>query len=799
MNASFDVTPRQLIAYLHGHCRPEEVERIRAALAASEELRQRLQQLHEASVELALASLVSQQQGELSMLSADSLRPDRPEVAVRAASRARNRWPFVLAAVSLAGVVLLAWFASPFFEVLEQEAAADITFAREADAPTTRQELTAHRESRFPHSFVAPPSNAADPTTDENAARQSGIEPGLAGKEGKDYLPVPEKDIQSDDVVIDDTTIAAYFEYLGKERPIYMSKSFVREYGGRVPTDIPLGNTQFYIKPDVILLHGELQKAFAEKTKVRDSADGPIYRMRFTVKFWLPELKEAAVKRLNELFSQQLTVANVAIVRPQGLQLLTERNGRLTVLQRRPVPVHALSDSWTVDVEETEPALQAFAQDGVVLASYNLRGWRVRQDAVIGTFQTLFSSQLSHSLTGQGGFKKFQEMKRASGSTGFNLFGILGGQNTSASTLDTVAFSSWVTRRQIRDVAETALQFGIVSGWFETSEDSKNAALDSVLEIIIAKCAETNKLNVQAAHDDTIGKEVYTVDGKPDEIGEIALHVKEKHELEAHDKPEIETDGKKVTAKQDRWFKHLDDVDWDSKTGPSGTKIYVPKSITVYQLNSAKLAEQLKMVVINNQAEYVERPGAYEYAVVIRNIAAKHQEFQVAGSVVQPGPQQRVSGDDGDVYSNALYRLDLSCDPLGGAVARETAVAIRARLWIKEDQPDWTELLTERTHEHQLRPAPQAIGKKIVRLGPIEDLHANGKRPSADHSIFDVPGTSTFFNVRIKTDDHGAEDEKPGNTGYWFDFRIPYTVEVESAYRELRVRDNVAAEWHRFE
>lgn len=641
--------------------------------------------------------------------------------------------------------------------------------------------------------------------------------------------PVPKPD---DGVIVDDTHAIAWFEHLDKQRPIYASKSFKIanplidpvSNKARLASATQFGGFQFWVKPDLILDQGQLEAAYAAKKPTGKQDGKDQFEMAFEGRIIDEFVKKKAAATLNELFPNAgVTAERIKVIPPRGLSLYVWVGDRPVELSGPLPPSGQVSEVVRVKVKGTDEALKNIRDDARLEIRYTVSGYRVKQNISVGMVQLFARAAFHKVMIGDASYEALSRHRQELTSGGLDL-GVVrfGGQERGID--NTYKRDTKVTRNVVKFAATQCNEVIRTHNWLEMPADRSafDAKCEDLTKNLLARAKELRvEVNVPnlAKPEELVAKDV-----RPDVLGELSATVKAKNHVKRDKEVKGEYEG--VKASVDKKYLDEDDVTWEEKTGPTGTKITVPKTIRVYDFSEVDFNQVTLQTVVESQPEWVTMPVAHEPAVSYRDVPMKTEKANAEGVAMRMNGKgmtlthgdEDLDADDDGYPIQFEFRADAAVVTEQGGV-RKIKVSTHYKLY--EVEPDNTtaeradtasfDLPDKFVHlGHDPQPAERLLytlqfhhyggHKGYVNYdprGPETQGAARARGRGAVPRLEHINGTpsGTPLHSQLKFFAYGNREDVRVEGEYDMLLKIPFTRLVEPARYEYRTRVTTAEQW----
>lgn len=668
---------------------------------------------------------------------------------------------------------------------------------------------------------AAPPAPSGKPLAED---RRDGSVSATNWPKGNALDPVPD-----DGVIVDDTHAIDWFDYLDKQRPIYVTKNFKvmnplidpQTQQVRGAQAMQFDGYNFFVKPDLILSQENLDAAFAAK-KTAGTQDGkPAFEMVFEARIVDDHLKRYAAAKLNATFpNAKVTPERIQVIPPKGLKLYVWIGDTAVELISPAGANGNVAQTIKIRITGSEELLKSVKDDARLEIRYTVSGYRVKQNISVGMLQYFVRANFHKVMVGDAKYEAISEHGQTLMRAGLDL-GIISIGGSSRGIENKYTRNTQVTRNIVRHAATQCNEVIKFHRWMEMPEDKESfdARCKELTDHLLALAKQTEievKVADLAKPDQLVAKDV-----RPDVLGELSGRVKAINNEQRDKKTEVEYAG--VKASVDKKKRDENDVEWEEKTGPTGTKIYVPKSIRVYDFSQVDFSRVAQQTVVDSQPEWVTMPVAHEPAVVFRDVPQKLDPAYIEGvdkRIEHWGLKEGRKNDedldaDGDGYPiEYTFRAEAVTELDNGV--KKLAVQVFYRVYEVED--DHTEGQVQKKEFYTLPEKFVHLGhnaqpneKLLYSLrfhhwgeykGRIDydppgsgtgDLPRRRGKPTIEH-LADSP-SGTPIHKLLQLQGYGPRENIEIESGFAVELKVPYMRLLEPARYEYRTRVSATEAW----
>jgi hypothetical protein len=368
-----------------------------------------------------------------------------------------------------------------------------------------------------------------------------------------DFLDQPSRENTDNGIIVDDTHLVGTMLFRGVQIPIYGTKSFFIRYPKSVPLSkepVDLGQYEFYIPPVIFMEQETLEKNFKARQKEMVTIGAELS---------FDDLRNAAGAEVQSIYNS-MKPAKVVMIPFDEITFYAEAKNK--VLRKyggdpRPQPL----SYYSISVMGNEDELKEIALSSPIHAEYTISGFHVKENLLHLSCYQFVAMKYHHLLTGDAEWN-------------LGTFD----PTSSNGSCSPVKKDRWVTRTQVKVVADDFISKINMSCWIENRDKEQNLRKmeDKFVDTLLA---HTTKIEAQIDNGKAMieGKDI-TASLDPDLATVISASATQ-NELK-----KFESGGEYFGIKGHMNVADQKDFNW--KVDGQG-KFTIPKSIRLHQMNNA--------------------------------------------------------------------------------------------------------------------------------------------------------------------------------------------------------------------
>jgi len=424
----------------------------------------------------------------------------------------------------------------------------------------------------------------------------------------------PQPPTETHQLVIEDKNrlpCVYYYGQGGTQNYIYFSQSDYDQVNQRKD----LNRVIFYLAPLPEIDTVELKRNANAAQKIEVESAGKKVVLKQVKLPGIPLLTDerilAAVREINGHYK----LKGEAAVSPEQIRLAPYRSLEVIARSKSGPTLGTARVDYTqgqerffrIDLVGTDDELKQFVEDPTFTVRFQSHGYIPKINELNVSLQLFFNEGFHHFLTGEADFKAWQKASTSNNAKGISLPPYLFKRSSNGEYEASQGLKSWVTRDQALEVISAFTTYIRVSRIIEFKDTTLvNITQDITKALLQEKDKATVFFRANVDQGNKITFHVLDHDLAPDLLADIGQKTILKNKAELNKNVSVTCGGtdKGTTAKVDQKSDNDDTLEFDTK-GSGTNKIFVPKSIKLYQVALNSLASTMKWDVKDIRMTFV--------------------------------------------------------------------------------------------------------------------------------------------------------------------------------------------------